>query len=100
MIAPEVKKTFFAKRRLTVFSFVLLFMIASCAIYLFTRKEKVETVAAQSISSVTTKNGNRSKIVLPDGSQVWLNAGSKLDYNNAHFNESVREVSLDGEAYF
>ena len=97
---PEDKEAFFSKRRLTVFSFALFIMIATGVIYLFTRKEKVETVAGQSISSVTTKNGNRSKIVLPDGSQVWLNAGSKLDYDNHDFNKSIREVSLDGEAYF
>ena len=37
---------------------------------------------------------------MPDGSQVWLNAGSNLDYNNADFNKEIREVSLNGEAYF
>jgi ferric-dicitrate binding protein FerR (iron transport regulator) len=37
---------------------------------------------------------------LPDGSQVWLNAGSNLDYNNSTFNNELREVSLNGEAYF
>jgi transmembrane sensor len=51
-------------------------------------------------SSVTTKNGNRTKMVLPDGSQVWLNAGSRLDYKDKDYNKSIREVSLTGEAYF
>jgi ferric-dicitrate binding protein FerR (iron transport regulator) len=37
---------------------------------------------------------------LPDGSQVWLNAGSNLDYNNSVFNKDLREVTLNGEAYF
>jgi ferric-dicitrate binding protein FerR (iron transport regulator) len=37
---------------------------------------------------------------LPDGSQVWLNAGSNLDYNNDVFNKHLREVTLNGEAYF
>ena len=37
---------------------------------------------------------------MPDGSQVWLNAGSNLDYNNSTFNNELREVSLNGEAYF
>ncbi|HLF47626.1 MAG TPA: FecR domain-containing protein [Chitinophagaceae bacterium] len=54
----------------------------------------------EAISSVVTKNGNRTKIVLPDGSQIWLNAGSTLDYNNLLFNKDLREVSLNGEAYF
>ncbi|MBN9299593.1 MAG: FecR family protein [Filimonas sp.] len=48
---------------------------------------------------VSTKNGSRSKIELPDGTQVWLNAGSKLIYNEAYGKE-LREVKLIGEAFF
>src|SRR2546423_14261851 len=43
--------------------------------------------------------GSRSKLVLPDGSTVWLNAGSKLTYNK-DFGNNIREVSLVGEAFF
>lgn len=50
-------------------------------------------------SEVSTKNGSRSKVMLPDGTQVWLNAGSKLTYGKA-FGQTLREVSLTGEAYF
>ncbi|KYP13880.1 FecR domain-containing protein [Flavihumibacter sp. CACIAM 22H1] len=50
-------------------------------------------------SEVSTKNGSRSKVMLPDGTQVWLNAGSKLTYGK-DFGASLREVSLTGEAYF
>jgi ferric-dicitrate binding protein FerR (iron transport regulator) len=50
-------------------------------------------------SEVSTKNGSRSKIMLPDGTQVWLNAGSKLTYGK-DFGNSLREVTLTGEAYF
>jgi transmembrane sensor len=51
-------------------------------------------------SEVSTKNGSRTKIQLPDGSSVWLNSSSKLTYNNDHFGVTVREVTLTGEAYF
>lgn len=51
-------------------------------------------------SEVSTKNGSRSKITLPDGTQVWLNSDSKLVYDNEHFGNGTREVSLTGEAYF
>lgn len=51
-------------------------------------------------SEVSTKNGSRTKIQLPDGTQVWLNGSSKLMYDNEHFSASVREVSLTGEGYF
>ena len=51
-------------------------------------------------SEVSTKNGSRTKIQLPDGSSVWLNSSSKLVYDNEHFGTSIREVTLSGEAYF
>jgi ferric-dicitrate binding protein FerR (iron transport regulator) len=43
--------------------------------------------------------GSRTRIVLPDGSQVWINSGSKLTYND-FFKGNTRDVELDGEAYF
>lgn len=49
--------------------------------------------------TVETANGERSKIILADGTSVWLNAGSKLVYTN-HYNHKERSVSLTGEAYF
>jgi ferric-dicitrate binding protein FerR (iron transport regulator) len=76
-------------------------ILATGAIYLFTQKRDAKLPSGQAISSIITKNGNRTtKIVLPDGSQVWLNAGSNLDYNNSVFNKDLREVTLNGEAYF
>jgi len=38
-------------------------------------------------------------IILPDGSKVWLNAGSKLKYNQDFF-QNKRIVYLEGEGYF
>ena len=46
----------------------------------------------------TSKQGN-IKIVLYDGSLVWLNAGSELRYPNT-FVENQRVVYLKGDAYF
>ena len=43
--------------------------------------------------------GQKTKIFLPDGSSVWLNADSKLQYSS-DFNEGFRTVWLTGEAYF
>ncbi len=48
---------------------------------------------------VSTKNGSRSKVQLPDGTQVWLNAGSKLIYDEAYGKKS-RNLELEGEAFF
>lgn len=51
---------------------------------------RIETIA---------KPGAKSRLILPDGSVVWLNSGSKISYP-ANFTDSVREVELEGEAYF
>jgi len=50
-------------------------------------------------NEITTRNGSKTKITLPDGSKVWLNAGSKLTYNK-DFGNTIREVELTGEAFF
>lgn len=43
--------------------------------------------------------GEKSKIILADGSTVWLNSGSILKYSTS-FNNKNREVILEGEGYF
>lgn len=43
--------------------------------------------------------GQRSSITLPDGTNVWLNAGSTLKYSD-RFNLFNRTVKLEGEGYF
>jgi len=43
--------------------------------------------------------GTKSIIELADGSKIWLNADSKIEYPSA-FEGTTREVCLNGEAYF
>ena len=43
--------------------------------------------------------GTRSKILLPDSSEVWLNSNSRISYNQ-EFGKGERVVSLLGEAFF
>lgn len=43
--------------------------------------------------------GKSYQMTLPDGTQVWLHAGSKLTYPTAFIDEE-RSVYLEGEAYF
>lgn len=49
--------------------------------------------------SLETAYGEKSKMVLTDGTVVWLNAGSTLRYAD-NFTTENREVILNGEAYF
>jgi transmembrane sensor len=48
---------------------------------------------------IVTRKGNKTKVKLTDGTQVWLNADSKLVCAE-DFSGPVREVWLTGEAYF
>ena len=48
---------------------------------------------------VTAPAGSRAHIVLADGSKIWLNAGTKLQYSN-QFGKRDRNIKLTGEAYF
>lgn len=50
-------------------------------------------------NTVTTKPGSKSQITLPDGTVVWINADSKITYDQ-QFPGNYREVYLTGEAYF
>ncbi|MFO7844528.1 MAG: FecR domain-containing protein [Bacteroidales bacterium] len=43
--------------------------------------------------------GETKQITLPDQTEVWLNAGSSLKYPS-EFNQKIRSVTLEGEAFF
>lgn len=48
---------------------------------------------------VLADNGQRASVVLPDGTKVWLNSHTKLNYKS-DYGVKERSVSLSGEAYF
>ena len=43
--------------------------------------------------------GEKSQLILPDGSKVWINSESRISYPS-NFMEGNREIKLLGEAYF
>jgi len=50
-------------------------------------------------NTLTTPRGGQYQLTLPDGSRVWLNAGSSITYPTAFVGQE-RKVSITGEAYF
>ena len=54
---------------------------------------------SQSINQIEVPRGAEFCLTLSDGSRVWLNSESTLSYPVA-FNQTTREVTLQGEAYF
>lgn len=51
------------------------------------------------LNEIVTKKGTKSKLLLPDGTKVWLNSDSRLYYAD-NFSGTQREVRLEGEAFF
>lgn len=76
----------------------IFFLGVSYVIWQSSRNQPPTSVAVTFIER-TNPLGQKSKIQLPDGSLVWLNAGSKLAYSS-DYNKESRQVQLTGEAYF
>lgn len=74
---------------------ILILPVLIFASYLFfqdfsSELEYVETIVPK---------GQKSEIILPDDTHIWLNAGTRLRYP-IKYGRGTREVFLDGEAYF
>ena len=50
-------------------------------------------------NEISTPKGSRTQVSLPDGTKVWLNAGSNIKYP-MEFLKGDRKVILTGEAFF
>lgn len=96
------KETKWYERRLFRYSASALVLLIISAL-LFWKKSGGDPLSEnkkQTYSEVYTRPGSKStKLVLPDSSIVWLNAGSKLTYNE-QFGLTHRNTTLTGEAFF
>ena len=73
-------------------------ILAAIGYYSFTITRSNQTRETGNYASISTRNGEVKKFLLPDSSSVTLNAGSRIRYNS---NFSKREIILDeGEAFF
>ncbi|MGO4294662.1 FecR family protein [Chitinophaga sp. RAB17] len=78
-------------------SYTLPFLIGGGLVYAWSSLKKENSNNA--MVTVTSPKGATTKIELSDGTEVWLNAGSKLQYAQS-YNLRGREVKLEGEAFF
>ncbi len=61
-------------------------------------RQAAETTSV-AFREVTAPYGKKLTVTLPDSTTVYLNAGSTLYYPE-HFTDSIRLVSMEGEAFF
>ena len=77
---------------------VVAVVVSACS-YLFYKmgQDNIEKAFAQIV--VEAPEGATSKVTLPDGTSVWLNAGSRIAYSQG-FGVKDRNLTLTGEGYF
>jgi transmembrane sensor len=95
-LLPDIKSSFISYLKIAAL-WVLLFGMGAVFSMLFIKPARV--LNRNSEVSVIAPRGSKALTVLPDGTVVWLNAGSKIEYKIPE-NKTAREVTLEGEAYF
>jgi len=85
----------------TIFVSVFTILIIALAIikYIVPNFKEQSATLQKNLSEISTHNGSKTNVVLPDGTIVKLNAGSQLTYDKEYGN-TIREVNLTGEAFF
>lgn len=80
---------------------VLLLLSLTFAIHYFLRHVNANSVSQNSRDQLFTSqtlHGQKLHTQLPDGSEVWLNSGSKISYPT-QFSDSIRKVEVVGEVF-
>ena len=80
----------------TKYAALALVLIASTV---FTMLYLLDTPMESSINTLHVPAGQRARLTLQDGTEVWLNAQSTLKYP-AKFSRKNRRVEVEGEAFF
>jgi ferric-dicitrate binding protein FerR (iron transport regulator) len=95
-----VKRTLFPRLNKT-FLRIAAVLIPAIVVLLFVLSDnKTRPPEHLTLHEVNVQRSRTSIVTLPDGSKVWLNAGSKLTYPDDFSNHSERKVTLEGEGYF
>lgn len=75
---------------------ILILLTSLTTVYIY--KASQQDIVLKWITT-STPLGGRTKVELPDGSIVWINAKTNLKYSS-QFGLTNRDIFLDGEAYF
>lgn len=78
---------------------ILILVVSSSLLTLWYTQDEEVVFVANEMNTLYTPAGQRACLVLQDGTEVWLNAKSKLIYP-AQFTGKERRVKVEGEAFF
>ena len=78
---------------------VILLLGITSILFLLKKEMSPQPVKAFNGGEIEVPYGSKVLTTLPDGSKVWVNAGSKISYSG-DFGTTSRTVYLTGEAYF
>ena len=88
-------------RRVLVPAAAAVLLLVGVGIGLSIGREKQEPSVRTTTRMCYMTSGAMTQFDLPDGTKVWLNAGSSLSYDSESFSESPeRRISLEGECFF
>ena len=93
----KVARTVFRRIVIELLKVAAIALILFSGNFLLQKDDQMESLP--SFQTLYVPAGQRAELILPDSTKVWLNANSKLVYPSS-FKEGIRQVELDGEAYF
>ena len=96
---PKTKKIYSIGKRLLPYAAIFLLGLFSTAVFWGIYELSRQDDALFTQSEFFVPRGSQSRILLPDSSVVWLNAGSTLRYDRS-FGRETRTVYVEGEGMF
>ena len=87
---PEIKKT-------NWWRYIAAVLVGAVMCYLYLDKVSFDKTQV-AMQTLTVPVGQRAQLILPDGTEVWANSGSKITYPSIFGQE--RNVKVEGEALF
>lgn len=95
---PKKQKVFTLRRLAGIAAAIVI--LAGAATFLFTQQQVSHQSDTLQFIAYTASAGQQKNVTLPDGSRIWINAGSVVKIP-AQWNEHTpREIWLEGESFF
>ncbi len=97
---PQLNRTIYLRKYLyKAASWLLIFGLGAAVTWFISGRVKPSSVVSDRLVEISVPLGARSKILMPDSTEIWLNAGTFITYNQ-DYGQNNRTINLTGEAYF